>query len=64
MKCTKHHHACACREAAFKKAQADAIRFRAAIERTIAENAHLADGDDCALALLKQAIAGDGFELR
>lgn len=32
-------------------------RLKSAIEETLRENAHLADGDNCTLAALKRAIA-------
>lgn len=35
---------------------AEVERLRAAIERTLLENSHLADGDNCTLILLKQAL--------
>ena len=34
----------------------EALRLREAIEKTIEENLHLADGDDCTLIRLKRAL--------
>ena len=34
-----------------------AMAYEAAIRETLAENGHLADGDDCTLAKLKRALA-------
>lgn len=35
-------------------------RLRKAIDETLEENAYLADGDNCTLIKLKQALGGDG----
>lgn len=35
---------------------AEVVRLRGAIEKTLAENAHLADGDECTLKRLKEAV--------
>lgn len=40
----------------FDKCRAELKRLRAAIEKTLRDNAHLADGDDCTLIELKRAL--------
>lgn len=55
----------ACKEAALRLVEQDLMieflkneneRLEAAIKTTLADNSHLADGDNCTLLLLKQAI--------
>ena len=41
---------------ALKERNAEIARLREAIEKTIAENLHLADGENCTLILLKRAL--------
>jgi len=41
------------------KLKAENERLRTAIEETLEENGHLADGDICTLIKLKQALKGD-----
>lgn len=62
-----HDDAVKLKEAAVRPADADAVdaritRLTAAIEATLRENAHLADGEDCTLIHLKRAIAAQSTE--
>jgi len=41
---------------ALQDARADIMRLHGAIEKTLADNGHLADGDNCTLIDLKRAI--------
>lgn len=43
-------------QAATRVLAAEVRRLRLAIETTISENAHLADGDNCTLIVLKRAL--------
>jgi hypothetical protein len=51
--------ACAALEIKCREQRAEIARMRAAIEKTLDENGHLADGDNCTLIHLKTAI---GYE--
>jgi hypothetical protein len=46
-------------ESQWREQRAEIARMRAAILQTLAENGHLADGDNCTLIRLKTAI---GYE--
>lgn len=55
---------------AFKDAKSDILalhaeveRLRAAIEQTLDENGHLADGENCTLIVLKRALKTPNVEL-
>lgn len=41
---------------ALQDARSDIMRLHGAIEKTLEDNGHLADGDDCTLIDLKRAI--------
>lgn len=48
----------------WEQAYAEVLRLRSAIQQTLEENGHLADGDDCTLILLKRALTTPNAEVR
>ena len=47
----------------WEQAYAEVLRLRSAIQQTLEENGHLADGDDCTLILLKRALTTPNVEV-